>query len=723
MTGGARATVSLNRIGLQAWVLLFVGAVGTTLSAAAEVRIVLHLLWVAPLLLWAMRVRPALPTSLTWALIAALTAYGVVSLTSSSPWLSLETAGYAAAAAALFVVAASLAVEYRTYVARAVLIAVSGWLAALVLAWGADQAAWLSQAGWPPPWEPTRSYVWLAGNAIPVVVLLTIPFTQWLGSTAPDRFMTRLLIVLAVPTVILSGGLIGLAGIVSAGAAYLVARHAGSRRGLQLVMGAALLLVFMVGAAWMSGGISLPSTAEARLTLWGQGVQMMAQDPLTGAGPGMSAIVRRDHVDATAAPILTDHLHSAVVQAVAEGGALLLVALSAVVVSWTVAVWSARSAVGAPRMRVVIACLSGVAVTMLADSFFDLPVVVALLITVAAWVSIPEGTAPAAEGRPPPLRGAIAVLALLSVIPVVSADTARLAAADGLRDARRDDWVGALADFETAVRRNPFNPLYHLEAGAAARELDRTQLAAEHFAIATSAVPADARSWGALASVTSDPRRSIELLRIAADLTDGDPQYAYRLGGLLEDAGSIREAIYAYADAVILQPDLIVEFPRQSTTSPTRKQVVLEIAGRLDGNRGIASALSSMIRWDLELVADTLGDDAPAQWRAVDAARDGDHAAALALLAAARAEAPTDPRTWQAAVAVYRLACSPDEADRAQNLERLLAGSHRFQRDERVRSWERMYRESSLGDFQTPGLVPPDEQWPAPLISVEPSCQ
>jgi len=715
--------VSLNRIGLQAWVLLFVGAVGTTLSAAAEVRIGLHLLWVVPLFLWAMRVRPALPPSLTWALIATLTAYGVVSLTSSSPWLSLETAGYAAAAAALFVVAASLTVEYRTYVARAVLIAVSGWLAALVLSWGADQAAWLFQAGWPPPWEPTRNYVWLAGNAIPVVVLLTVPFTQWLGSTAADRFMARLLVVLAVPTVLLSGGLIGLAGIVSAGAAYLVTRHAGSRRGLRLVMGAALLLVFMVGAAWISGGGSLPSTAEARLSLWGQGVQMMAEDPLTGAGPGMSAIVRRDHVDATAPPILTDHLHSAVVQAGAEGGALLLVALSAAVVSWSVAVWRARSRVSAHRMRVVIACLSGVALTMLADSFFDLPVVVALLVTVAAWVSIPEATAPAREGRLPVLRGAIAVLALLSVIPVVSADTARLAAADGRRDARRDDWGGALANFETAARRNPFNPLYHLEAGAAARELDRTQLAAEHFAIATSAVPADGRSWGALASVTSDPQRSIELLRLAADRTDGDPQYAYRLGRLLEDAGSIREAGSAYAEAVILQPDLIVEFPRQSTTSPTREQVVLEIARRLDGNPGIASPLSSMIRWDLELVADTLGDDAPAQWRAVDAARDGDRAVALAFLAAAQAEAPTDPRTWQAAVAVYRLACSPDEADRAQTLERLLAGSHRFQRDERVRNWERVYREPSLGDFQPPGLVPPDEQWPAPLISVESSCQ
>jgi len=236
-------------------------------------------------------------------------------------------------------------------------------------------------------------------------------------------------------------------------------------------------------------------------------------------------------------------------------------------------------------------------------------------------------------------------------------------------------------------------------------------------------VPADGRSWGALASVTSDPQRSIELLRLAADRTDGDPQYAYRLGRLLEDAGSTREAASAYAEAVILQPDLIVEFPRQSTTSPTREQVVLEVARRLDGNPGIASPLSSMIRWDLELVADTLGDDAPAQWRAVDAARDGDRAAALAFLAAAQAEAPTDPRTWQAAVAVYRLACSPDEADRAQTLERLLAGSHRFQRDERVRNWERVYREPSLGDFQPPGLVPQDEQWPAPLISVESSCQ
>lgn len=718
------ARVGLGRAGLQLWVILFVGAAGTMLASSAQVRPIVHLVWVLPVLIWAMRARPALPATVAWAIAGVLAAYGITSLASRVPWMSLETAGFAAAAAALFVVSAAMSRATRTYVARAVVTAVAAWLAVLVVAWSAEALAWMVEAGWPPPAEPTRSFVWLVGNSIPVLVLLTLPVIRWLGSDPLDRWLARLLVVVAVPAVMLSGGVIGIGGVVVAIGVYLVLPVIRTRRRLLMAAGAAAAAFLAIATAVLAvgGDLPLPSTAEARLAVWEQGARMLASDPLTGTGPGTTALVRREFVEPHAAAVLTDHLHSVPVQAAAEGGALLLAALAVAAVAWASSFWRARGA-QSDRGRLVIACLAGVAVTFLADSFFDIPVVVALLVTVAAWSITGEGEVPRSGGTSlRALRLGIAGLALLSVIPVVSADGARLVAASGRAEARAGDWPTALERFESTVRWNPANPLYRLEAGEAAERLGRTELAHERFSEATAMAPGDGRAWGALAGVTSDSGRRITLLTTAAQRADGDPQFALRLARELEAAGRLEEATRAYAEAVALQPDVMAILPETDGDRVSRTAVAAQLPDTLAALPEAAGLDADAIRWELELLSGELDVHAPAAWQAVNAARNGQLNAADAHLAEARATSPTDARTWQAAAFVASVRCSAEGAARALRLEGLLLGSHALRSDERMRGWERMYREPGLGDFQPEGVAPADERWPAPLVPPAASC-
>ena len=716
------ARVALGRAGLQLWVILFVGGAGTMLASSAQVRPIVHLVWVLPVLIWAMRARPALPTTVAWAIAGVLAAYGIASLASRVPWMSLETAGFAAGAAGLFVVTAAMSPATRVYVARAVVTAVAAWLAVLVVAWSSEALAWVLEAGWPPPAEPTRSFVWLVGNSIPVLVLLTLPVTRWLGSDALDRWLIRLLLVVAVPAVLLSGGVIGIAGVLVAIGVYLVLPVIRTRRRLLIAAGAAGAAVVIATALAVGGDLPLPSTAGARLAVWEQGARMLASDPLTGTGPGTTALVRREFVEPNAAAVLTDHLHSVPVQSAAEGGLLLLAALVVASVAWASSFWRARRA-QPDGGRLVISCLAGVAVTFLADSFFDIPVVVALLLTVAAWSITGEAAAPRTGG--PSLRAlrlGIAGLALLSVVPVVSADGARLVASGGRAEARAGDWPTALERFESAVRWNPANPLYRLSAGEAAARLGRTELAHARFSEAAAMAPGDGRAWGALAGVTSDPARRIALLTTAAERADGDPQFALRLARELEADGRLPEATRAYAEAVALQPDLMALLPETGGDRVSRASVAAQLPETLAALSESARLDVDAIRWDLELLTGELDADAPAAWQAVDAARIGDLGAADAHLAAARAASPTDARTWQAAAFVAGVRCAAEDVARSLRLESLLLGSHDLQSDERLRRWERMYREPGLGDFQPEGAAPADERWPWPLVPPVASC-
>ena len=734
VAGAPARVASFRRVALQAWVILFVAAAGTMLASTAQVRPIVHVVWATPVLLLAVRARLALPASMTWATAGVLAAYGVACLASRNPWASLETAGFAAAAAAWFVVAAAMTAASRTAVARAVLLALTAWLAVLAAVWAVDTVSWVAAAGWPPPAEPTRNYVWLVGNSIPVVALLALPLVRWIGSDPVDRWLTRSFLGAAAAAVLLSGGIIGFAGVGVAAVGYVALGVIRTRRAAAVALASLAILVLAAAAAVLAAvvldvGVPLPSTAEARLLVWQQGAEMLASDPLTGTGPGTTALVRREFVPDHGAAVLTDHLHSVPLQAAAEGGLLLLAALVAAAVAWARALWRVRRH-DPPTTRLVVACVAGASVTFLGDSFLDLPVVVALLLTVAAWSAVPQGGEEPAEGRASPrpgraataLRAAIVVLAVVSVVPVASADAARLAASAGRSEARRGDWPAALAAFRSAASLNPTNPLYRLEVGEAAREVGDTTLAAAAFEQATAMAPADGRTWGALAAVTDDRDDRIRLLTTAAERADGDPQFAFRLARELEAAGRVSEAVSAYAEAVALHPELIAALPSAAGGGVTRGEVLAALPAVADAIADRARLDPDVIRWDLQLLAGELDPEAPAAWQAVAAAAAGDAVAAREQLATARRDAPTDARTWQAAAAVARLTCDATGADAALRMERMLVGSHQFQRRERLDAWERVYREPGLGDFQPDGILPPDARWPAPFVALDGDC-
>lgn len=730
---GAPARIAIGRVGLQAWVILFAAAAGTMLASTAQVRPIVHLVWVAPVLVLALRARASLPPSVTWTTAAVLAAYGLSAVASRNPWMSLETAGFAAAAAAWFMVAASMSPRTRTSVARATLLALTAWLAVLATVWAIDTAAWIAAAGWPPPAEPIRNYVWLVGNSIPVIALLALPLVRWIGSDPRDRWLTCAFLVSAAAAVVLSGGLIGFVGVAVAVVVYLALPAIRSRRAATLALaGLAAVLVASVSLAVAAavGGIDLPlpSTVEARLRVWEQGAGMMAVDPLTGSGPGTTALARREFVPDHGAAVLTDHLHSVPVQAAAEGGILLLGALIAAVVAWATRLWRVRGH-DPETTRLVVACLAGAGVTFLGDSFFDLPIVVALLLTVAAWSLTPLGRSsdePAKLARPgrasTALKVAVACLAVMSVVPVASADAARLAASFGRAESRRGDWPAALEHFRTAATLNPANPLYRLEVGEAARELGLTDAARTSFAEASAMAPHDGRTWAALAAVTGDVDERIRLLSTAAERADGDPQFALRLARELEAVGRTDEAVKAYAEAVALQPELLVTLP-EAGGAVSRDDVVAAVPSAVERLADTARLDPGAIRWDLQLLGDALEADAPAQWQAVAAAARGDDAAAREHLATARRVAPTDAQTWQATAAVAALACDEAGEAAALRLERMLVGAHQFQSHERLRAWERVYREPGLDDFQPDGVVPVDARWPLPFVSLDGGCE
>ena len=148
-------------IALELWAFLFFGFFGSELLGTyPALRITAHVLFVAPLLVWAaMRLRGPL-TRLHWAILLALGIMAVVSLASADRQGSLESLGLAFAYALAFFALRDIGSRQRlrTAIAIAISYAFLGWMV-LVSAW------WIAGEGRPgslrsapfPTWNRTRS--------------------------------------------------------------------------------------------------------------------------------------------------------------------------------------------------------------------------------------------------------------------------------------------------------------------------------------------------------------------------------------------------------------------------------------------------------------------------------------------------------------------------------------------------------------------------------------
>ena len=725
MNWGSRLTA----ISLQVLVVLFVGVLGTVLPHQhAGIRIAAQLV-ALPVMLGgpalAMR-RGATPLELP--ILLALLLYVVVSIASSDLTGSLQTVGLAAGWALLFVV--MVEVGRRPWLRQAVALAagmtVTAWLVILAVTWIIEKVTWVRLGGGIPNlFESTQSIVWLTVNVVPVLALLGAPFLVYLPSGRPATILRFAFTIAAVLTIPMSGGRAAWVGIVAAGLALVaIGGASGLRRPsfrFFLPLAAGIIGAFATAAVLFGDRLFTLSGLSARWPLWSQAIDIAAADPLTGGGPSTFAWLRLLHADDYATRVPAILAHDVPLQTVADGGALLGLALFMVVggVAWIA--WQLRRSLSIGG-RWAAAALVGLAVTSLLDDHSALPAVTAMAVTLAAWV---VAEVPADRPSRIPawlLPSAAAILVLVAVPFAARVDFARLEAESGRTSALDGDLGAAVFRFEAAAQLYPENALYRLEAGITSALDGNTDEAAGHFRAAVQRSPGDPRPLGALADLSTAPDERIVLLDRAARLTGDDPQYSYRLGLELraQDATGWQTAL---ARAVTIDSTILARLEEELGS-----EIANEVIGHVPA---VGSELAARLRLDEAFLNDDLalfadGEPVSTAHRAVAAQRDGRTDAAHDLLAEAAGEQPFATQTWDAAAYVARQACDASAYRAAMLLSFWSPGGARsgLPSGPLRTALDLPYREIGLGTYQ-PGDV--DRQplrlaWPAGIVGQAGDC-
>ena len=717
-------TRALPRVALQVWIVLFIVFFGAEIiHLEPGLRATTQVVYGLPLAAWAILRLRGPHDRLEWVGIGLLGTYAVVCLVSRDRTESLGTLALATAYASWFMLMRrSDAWGLRGPIVVAVATGLTLTLAFNTYLAISEKLGSLAAFG-AAPLEGGLTFPWESVNALPALVLVTIPFLVWLG---PGPIRPALSIVVGISAVVLlpiSQGRAGWTGIAIAALVY------------ALLLPAIGRLVTHVPPVWravvaagmvVAGGLALlvisPRLASAlgdsgRLLLWEQALHMFAGSPVLGSGPGVYSWVRMEFPPAGADLLAVRLLHNVPLLTLVEGGVALFAANAIALVAWVMAALR-RARSWAACERVAFACLAGFGAASLLDDFSYLPAVIAVVLTVAAFLVPVTPSPPSVGWAAPALLGIAAIVALPSVVAV---DIARNAAQSG-RTAMADwAYAEAVAHFEEATSFHPESGGYWLGLGMAAAHAGdeaRARMAYEH---AIAAAPGDPRGYAAMARL-GPPADAIGYLRLAADRTMDDPQDAIRLGLALVDRGEIDAATHAWARAVALRGEVLRVLPYASTGVSMRAvadEAILEIRAepRPNANEDLTTI------WDVALVLDELPDDAGTAWRAVDAARHGRLEIAQALADEAVAEAPWGARGHQAAAAVAGFACDADAERRELALERRSSGAF-AEPDPKPRAQrEFVYREASLGASQPPGarVELSIERWPWSLID-RPGC-
>ena len=720
-----------SRIGglaVQLWVAAFVALLGTyVVTSVVGLRVPVQLLYVLPLVAWALIALRRPGDTLDWAVLVAIAAHLVSAGLGVDPFGSFQAGGLALCFALLFWLMRGMPPAFQSTVAVAVAVPATFWVVAVAVAWIGEKMTWVAAGGGWPALESYQVFVWASVNAYPVLALLTAPFVAFIPPGRVRAILAWLLGAASVIVVPLSVGRAGWLGILSAILALEVLRGAPmvrrllGRRSRSRMPGAAVLGgLVLVGLTLNAERIraALAANLDSRWRIWEQAGGVFGADPVTGSGPGTFSWMRLTHVPDYADPVGVVLAHNAWLQTLADGGLVLGAAAGAVVVVWIALVWRRRASMSGAQ-RLAAAAVIGLGAASLLDDFSYLPAMIAMAVTLAAW-SVPVASAPAQSGLHSRwlALGAL-ILGLVVIVPAVQVERARLVATDARIAALEGRWTDAADGFSAAVDLHGTNPLNRLGLGLALADAGDGEGAHDAYGAARALSLGDPRALGSLAALTEMAGERAALLDEASRRST-DAQYAVRLSEVLLELGHREQAAEAYALAVLLRPDLYALIPAGpgGLTREDVQEVLPSAWARV--RAGDPNQLSRAL-WDIGLVEGTLPSDAPHAWAAVAAAVDGDRSRAESLLAEARQTAPYDQLTHLAAAAVARYACDTDAYDRAMRLAGRILGAPvpalAIVRDP-------IYREPGLGDYQPSSVrrPPVPDIWPFGLVEA-PACE
>ena len=714
---------ALSRVALQVWIVLFIVFFGAeVIHLEPGLRVITQVLYGVPLAVWALLRLRGPADRLDLAVLGLLALYAAVCLFSRDRTESLGTLGLATAYAAWF-----LLMRRAGDLRGPIVLAVSTGLA-ITLAFNAyllvrEKVDWYVAVG-AAPLEGVVTFPWETVNALPVLVLIAVPFLAWM-ERGPVRTILAVAVGLSAVVVIpISQGRAGWLGLAVAtlvltallpATGRLAAPTSPARRAA-IGIGATAIGVLVLIAV---GPRLIDAIGQSgRLLIWEQGLNMAVSSPLVGSGPGVYSWVRLEFPPASADLLAVRLLHSVPLLTLVEGGALLVIGVAVAIAVWGNAILRSRAHWRWPS-HVTVAALAGLAAASLLDDFSFLPAVTAAVLALAAWL-VP--VAPTGTSRGWMLPAVLALAALAAAPSVIGVDVARSAAQGARTGMVHEAYGDAAAEFEAAARAHPENGGYWLGLGMALSWGGDDAGAIAAYERATVATPGDPRAYAALAHLDHLNRDPIELLAAAADRTLGDPQYSLRLGAALAFAGEVDDATHAWARALALQPELLQRIPYRAG-GMSMEAVVGEAARIIQADPGPAPQADLVKLWNLALATSKVPADAGLEWRAVDAARHGDLERAAELADLAVAEVPYDARVYQAAAAVAAFACDPDDEQRALELERATGRGWEPAAPEPFSRREFVYREASLGPSQPPNVIGglEIERWPWSLID-RPEC-
>jgi tetratricopeptide (TPR) repeat protein len=713
---------ALSRVALQLWIVLFIVFFGAeVIHLEPGLRVITQVLYGIPLAAWALLRLRGPADRLDWAVLGLLAAYTAVCLLSRDRTESLGTLGLATAFAAWF-----LLMRRAGDLRGPIVLAISTGLA-ITLAFNAylligEKIDWFVAVG-AAPLEGVVTFPWETVNALPVLVLIAVPFLAWL-ERGPVRTILAVAVGLSAVIVIpISEGRAGWLGLAVA-ALVLVALHpatgrlaARMSRGRRAALGLGLTVVGVLVLIAAGPRLIDAIGASGRLLVWEQGLNMAGGSPLAGSGPGVYSWVRLEFPPASADLLAVRLLHSVPLLTLAEGGIVMVIAVAVAAATWAVAAVRNR-AEWRPATLFTIAALAGFAAASLLDDFSFLPAVTAAVLALAAWL-VPVAPADNSRGWVlPALLGLAAVAAAPSVIGV---DVARGAAQDARTSMVNGAYADAVAGFDAATRAHPEDGGYWLGLGMASAYAGDVDGAIGAYERSIRAAPGDPRGYAALAYL-GDASERVARLEAAAERTIGDPQDGARLGLALAEQGDIDAATNAWSRAVALRSEILRLLPYEETGVDMRT-VAGEALRVIQAEPRPAQYENDVAVWDIQLALDEGGGGGGPAWRAVDAARRGDLDLARGLADEAVAAAPYEARGYQAVAAVAAFACDAGAEEEALALERHALGAWAEPEPEPRARREFVYREASLGPSLPPGgrLTLTLERWPWSLID-RPEC-